>query len=130
MPEVTIEIGGRHFDVACQEGEEEFLHGAAGFLNEEAQVLASQLGRIPEARMLLMAGLMLADKTFNMQKSVEALEAQNKQMAAELEQMRNAPAPQPQRIEVPVVPSNVTDSLAEIAARVEALADSLESSDR
>jgi len=37
--------------------------------------------------------------------------------------MRNAPVPAPERIEVPVVPSNVTDALAEIAARTEALAE-------
>jgi len=63
MPEVTISIGGRNFDVACQEGEESYLHAAAKMLDEEAQVLSDQVGRMPEARMLLMAGLMLADKT-------------------------------------------------------------------
>ncbi|MEP2263505.1 MAG: cell division protein ZapA, partial [Paracoccaceae bacterium] len=62
MPEVTINIGGRPFAVACQEGEEHFLQSAAGFLDNEAKSLMDQIGRLPEARMLLMAGLMLADK--------------------------------------------------------------------
>ena len=62
MPEVTINIGGRPFAVACQEGEEHYLRTAAKLLDDEAQVLANQAGRMPEARMLLMAGLMLADK--------------------------------------------------------------------
>ena len=61
MPEVTIRIGGRAFDVSCQEGEESYLHAAARMLDDEAQVLSDQIGRMPEARMLLMAGLMLAD---------------------------------------------------------------------
>ena len=28
MPEVTIEIGGRQFEVACQDGEEHYLRSA------------------------------------------------------------------------------------------------------
>ena len=62
MPEVQITIGDRQFEVACNAGEEDYLHAAARMLDEEAAVLASQIGRVPEARMLLMAGLMLADK--------------------------------------------------------------------
>ena len=62
MPEVTISVGGRDFQVACQEGEEHFLRSAAGMLDSEAQVLLGQIGRVPENRMLLMSGLMLADK--------------------------------------------------------------------
>ena len=63
MPEVEITIGGRSFEVACQEGEEQYLQAAARMLDAEASVLVDQIGRVPEARMLLMAGLMLADKT-------------------------------------------------------------------
>lgn len=126
MPEVTIQIGGRGFKVACQEGEEKFLHSAAGMLDEEAQVLADQIGRIPEARMLLMAGLMLADKTAAYEERVRTVEAQLAQRTAELEEVRQAPAPEPERVEVPVVPSSVTDTLAELAARAEALAAEIE----
>lgn len=119
MPEVTIEIGGRKFDVACRAGEEEYLFAAAKLLDDEARVLTEQVGRVPEARMLLMAGLMLADKTAAYADRIRELEA-------ELEGLRAAPAPQPERIEVPVVPETVTEALAELAARAEALADSVE----
>ena len=37
--EVEISIGGRSFDVACQEGEEHYLIAAARLLDGEAQVL-------------------------------------------------------------------------------------------
>ncbi|WP_445811313.1 cell division protein ZapA, partial [Yoonia sp.] len=36
MPQVEIFIGGRTFEVACQEGEEHFLHSAAAMLDAEA----------------------------------------------------------------------------------------------
>ena len=63
MPEVTIEIGGRQFEVACQDGEEHYLRSAEKLLDAEASVLQEQIGRMPEPRMLLMSALMLADKT-------------------------------------------------------------------
>ena len=62
MPEVKIELGGRRFEVACQPGEEDYLISAATALNEEASNIGQQLGRLSESRMLLMAGLMLADQ--------------------------------------------------------------------
>ncbi|MBZ8119051.1 cell division protein ZapA [Roseovarius sp. LXJ103] len=123
MPEVDIQIGGRTFQVSCQPGEEHYLHSAAKMLDDEAAVLATQTGRIPEARMLLMAGLMLADKTAGMQDKLREAEDKMAEKEAELAQMRNAPTPAPERIEVPVVPGDVTDALAEIAARTEALAE-------
>ncbi|MGK7653280.1 MULTISPECIES: cell division protein ZapA [unclassified Roseovarius] len=127
MPEVEIEIGGRTFEVACQEGEEHYLHAAAKMLDEEASVLSAQIGRIPESRMLLMAGLMLADKTAGVQDKLREAADKMAEKEAELDQLRNAPQPQPERVEVAVIPEQVTESLAEIAARAESLADQIES---
>lgn len=126
MPEVVISIGGRQFEVACQEGEEKYLHSAAKMLDVEAQTLASQIGRIPEPRMLLMAGLMLADKTAAMEDKVREVEEQLAAAQAELTALQNKPAPAPERIEVPVIPSSVTETLAEVAARTESLATAIE----
>ncbi|PUB19167.1 cell division protein ZapA [Yoonia sediminilitoris] len=123
MPQVEISIGGRTFEVACQEGEEHFLHSAAAMLNIEASHLADQMGRMPEARMLLMAGLMLADKTAGLEDKMRKVEAEAAQLRAQYETLQSQPAPAPERIEVPVVPSGVVDTLAEIAARAEALAE-------
>lgn len=126
MPEVTITIGGRNFDVACQEGEEHYLHSAAKMLDTEAQALASQIGRIPEPRMLLMAGLMLADKTAAMEDKVRQMEDRVGELQTSLTELQNQPVPEPQKIEVPVIPDIVIGSLAEIAARSESLASLVE----
>jgi cell division protein ZapA len=126
MPEVTVEIGGRSFEVACQEGEERFLRTAAGLLDTEAQTLAEQIGRLPEARMLLMAGLMLADKTAGLEEQLRLTEERLAGLKVQYDGLRSAPRPQPERIEVPVIPPQLADSLAEIAARAEALADAVE----
>ena len=126
MPEVEIRIGGRAFEVSCQEGEEHFLFSAAKLLDAEAAVLTEQIGRLPEGRMLLMAGLMLADRTAGLDDRVKEANAQIATLKAEVEQLKNRPAPAPERVEVPVIPPQVTESLAELAARAEALAQSAE----
>ncbi|GAA6198270.1 cell division protein ZapA [Pseudophaeobacter sp.] len=126
MPEVTIHIGGRGFEVSCQLGEESYLHSAAKMLDDEAQVLSDQIGRMPEARMLLMAGLMLADKTAAVEDRIKEVEAELAERVAELEALKNTPAPEPERIEVPVVPPQVPEALAELAARAESLAQQIE----
>lgn len=126
MPEVTIHIGGRGFEVSCQEGEESYLQAAAKMLDDEAQVLSDQIGRMPEARMLLMAGLMLADKTAAVEDKIKVVEAKLAEREAEIASLRNAPAPEPERVEIAVIPPSVTDTLAELAARAEALAEQVE----
>jgi cell division protein ZapA (FtsZ GTPase activity inhibitor) len=73
MPEVQIEIGGRSYTVACQDGEETFLRAAAKMLDTEATVVLGQIGRMPSDRMLLMAGLMLADKTAAQEDELKSL---------------------------------------------------------
>ncbi len=126
MPEVTIEIGGRTFDVACQEGEEHFLHSAAGFLDNEAKALMDQIGRLPESRMLLMAGLMLADKHAGAEDQMKQMEDKVAQQEAWIEELQSRPQPEPERMEVAVIPDQVAESMAELAARAEALAEAAE----
>lgn len=126
MPDVEIIIGGRSFEVSCQEGEEHYLQSAAKMLDNEATILTAQTGRLPEVRMLLMSGLMLADKTEGMEDQLRDANSKIAGIEAELAQLRGAPAPEPTRIEVPVVPDSVTDTMAEIAARAEAMAAEIE----
>lgn len=118
MPDVTISIGGRDFEVACQDGEEHFLRAAAKMLDNEATALVGQIGRMPEARMLLMAGLMLADKAAGLEDQLRAAE----ERAVVAERVAANARANPERIEVPVIPEIVTETFAEIAARAEALA--------
>lgn len=126
MPNVEIEIGGRSFEVACQEGEEHYLLSAARMLDTEASTLAGQIGRLTESRMLLMAGLMLADKTAGVEDRLREAEEKLAAQEARIAELESQPAAEPERVEVPVVPDSVTRTLAELAARAEALADETE----
>lgn len=84
MPEVIVEIGSRSYGVSCNEGEESQLLEAAKLLNVEADTLLSQIGRMPEARMLLMAGLMLSDRFKEMEWNVQSAEEQVKTLQSQL----------------------------------------------
>lgn len=136
MPEIVIEIGGRDFTVACQDGEEGFLRSAAAMLDAEAGAILEQVGRMPTDRMLLMAGLMLADKAAGIEEDMTRLQRQHTALtekAAEAEEQLTQRARQIADLQdakgpetVAVIPTEVQDHLAELAARAEALADELE----
>lgn len=112
MPELEVSIGGKGFQVSCQPGEEHFLRSAAAMLDAEATPLIAQMGRLPEAKMLLMAGLMLADKTAAIEDELRTLRARVTELEARPVATRD----------VAVIPPQVAETLAEIAARAEAMA--------
>ena len=96
MTELEISIGGRIFSVACDNEEQEKVKEAAALINEEADSIQSQLGRLPESKMLLLSALMIADRLVDVEteskvfkeKSEDLSDLKNKNQ--ELEQHRNA----------------------------------------
>ncbi|HWL57476.1 MAG TPA: cell division protein ZapA [Paracoccus sp. (in: a-proteobacteria)] len=115
MAEVEFTIGHKSYTLSCQAGEERLLKRAAALLDTEAQAIIGQAGRMPEPRLLLLAGLMLADRTSSFEDRAIAAER-------ELARLRN----NPQRVEVPIVPPSLMEGMAELAARAEALAQKAE----
>jgi cell division protein ZapA len=71
MPELILEIGGRVFEVACEPGQEFSLERAGRLLDKEAARIADAG---TEKRMLLLAGLMLADSMTELQEQLRATE--------------------------------------------------------
>ena len=126
MPEQIITIGHKEFTVACQPGEEPYLISAAEMLDVEARTLMEQIGRVPAERMLLMAGLMLADKTAEAEDKLKSAQAEIEALREEVSRLQSRPEPAPRRVEVPVIPADLTDALTELAARAESVADALE----
>ncbi len=95
MTELEISIGGRIFSVACDNEEQEKVKEAAALINEEADSIQSQLGRLPESKMLLLSALMIADRLADVEteskvfkeKSGDFIDLKNKNQ--ELERHRN-----------------------------------------
>ncbi len=126
MPEVTIKIGERPFKVACPDGEESQLEAARAILNAEAQVLVAHAGRMPEAQMLLMSGLMLAERAISLEEKVKAVEAEIELMRQILKDTPPEIKTLTKEVKVAVIPAELLESLAELSARAESAADNLE----
>jgi cell division protein ZapA len=126
MPEVTIKIGQRPYTVNCPEGEEPQLQKARDALDAEASTLLAQAGRVPEAQMLLMSGLMLADRTLALQEQLRATEAALEQAQQASQEVYQEIKTVVKEVEVPMVPIALLETLAELSARAEATADDLE----
>ncbi|MEM8849720.1 MAG: cell division protein ZapA [Pseudomonadota bacterium] len=128
MPEMTIEIGGRAFTVACQDGEEGYLTSAAEMLDREAQTLLAAGSRLTQDRMLLMAGLMLADKSLSAEEELRALDRRLAQQTQLLDELQAKPDGKVEVREVEkevvreTVPQDAIDRLEGLAAQAEALA--------
>lgn len=62
MPQVTLRINGFAYSVACQDGQEDHLQSMAAEIDRQMDEIKE--GGTPggEARMLVMAALLLADK--------------------------------------------------------------------
>ncbi len=72
MAQVTVDIGGYAYKLACRDGEEERLHRLAGYLNDKVAELTQALGQVAEGRMLLMAALMVTDELFEAREGTAA----------------------------------------------------------
>jgi cell division protein ZapA len=117
MPELEVQIGGRAFKVTCADGQEHFLRSAAAMLDAEvAPLLSPTEPRPPDAKMLLTAGLMLADRTAAVEDELRGLRARIAALEAKPTATRD----------VAVIPPQVIETLAEIAARAEAVAARIE----
>ena len=96
MTELEISIGGRIFSVACETEEEEKVKKAAALINEEADSIQTQLGRLPEAKMLLLSALMIADRLVDVESDSKILHERSEDLSnikkknEELEQQKNA----------------------------------------
>ncbi len=62
MAQVTITINGRNYPVACDAGEEKRIGELARSVDEKVKGFARESGPAGEARLLLLAALVLADE--------------------------------------------------------------------
>jgi cell division protein ZapA len=112
MGQVGITINGRKYEIACEEGQEERLTRLGAYVDERTSELVKSVGNVGDARLMVMTGLLVADKLFDAFAEVEKLRA-------EIAQTKQTPAP-----------ANADDKLAPlidaIAERIEDIAANLE----
>jgi cell division protein ZapA len=77
MPEIHLTVNGRSYPVACEEGQETRIKELAQYLDRKTAEFVAKLGQIGEARLLVLAALVITDEL------AEAQAALRRQAAAE-----------------------------------------------
>jgi cell division protein ZapA len=73
MPEVNVEINGRKYRMACEEGQEPHLLGLADRFNKSIDGLKDTFGEIGDNRLTVMAGIAVLDELVEAERRIAQL---------------------------------------------------------
>ena len=73
MADVDININSRTYRISCKDGEEDRIKSLSSQINNEVKSLVSKIGQLGEARMILLAALVLLDKSDDNQDKMEEI---------------------------------------------------------
>lgn len=62
MGQLTLRVNNQPYTLACRDGEEAQLVALAGYVDDKIQSIVKQVGQVGEARLMLMASLLIADE--------------------------------------------------------------------
>jgi cell division protein ZapA len=82
LPEVNVEINGRRYRMACEEGQQKHLIGLAQRFNTQVESLKGAVGEIGDNRLTVMAGIAVVDELAEAERRIAALEAQVSELTA------------------------------------------------
>ena len=108
MPQVTVQINGRGYQIACDEGQEAHLARLGNYIDNRIQELVASVGRIGDVRLLVMVSLLLADELSDAYAQLKVASA-DRGVAARMDREEN-----------------LAVALESVAQRIETIAESLE----
>ena len=76
MAQVIVLVNDRPYTMQCPDGEEDHLRELAKLLDTEVSRIKSNVGAVGDIRLLVMAGLMVADRLSESVRRIEELEDQ------------------------------------------------------
>ncbi|MEO6394959.1 MAG: cell division protein ZapA [Devosia sp.] len=117
MPDVNVEVDGKKYRMACEEGEEEHLLGLASRLDAKVAKLRASLGEVGDSRLLVMAGLAAMDELAEAERNIETLKAGVTELTS---------AGRDLTIEAEAMERGFSQRLAEAARRVESIASAID----
>jgi cell division protein ZapA len=121
MASLTINICGRSYDIACEDGQQEHVTRLAHAIDLRAQGILHQVGQVGEARLLVMLCLVLQDEIADLKASMPVLGSGE---ADELQKVADA-ARASLLDGLAKLDGQVAGSLDALAERVEAIAERL-----
>ena len=107
MSMVEIQVNGRRHQVQCGDGEEPRLRRLAAYIDSCTGKLLQQHGQLPEAKVLLLTSLLVADELSDAYEEVKRLKGQLDERTKRAD-------------------SEAAQALERVSARLEQLAEALE----
>ena len=117
MPEVNVEINGRKFRMACEEGQEPHLMALAQRFNEHIEGFKGVFGEIGDNRLTVMAGIAVMDELLEAERRIAHL----KEDIATLTEAGQALTEESEDLE-----RRFTKRLNEVARKVESIATAID----
>lgn len=117
MPEVNVEINGRRYRMACEEGQEAHLMGLAERFNASIERLKSSFGEIGDTRLTVMAGIAVLD---------ELVEAEGRIASLTQDVSNLTRAGQELTEEAEAIESRFAQRMSEAARKIEAIATAID----
>lgn len=117
MPEVNVEINGRKYRMACEEGQEAHLLGLAERFNKHVDAFKGDFGEIGDTRLTVMAGIAVMDELAEAERRIARL----KQDIASLTQAGEALTAESEDLE-----RRFAKRLNEVARKIEAIATAID----
>lgn len=110
MNHINVTINGRQYRMACEDGQEAHLNNLAEGLDARVSTLRGSFGEIGDARLTVMAAIMISDELLDAKQRLKAMEE-------ELSELRNVRADAAERARVTQVA--VAAALNSAAERIE-----------
>jgi len=113
MAEVSVEIAGKKYRMACEEGEEPHLLELAAELNRRIDGFKGSFGEIGDARLTVMAAIAVVDELAEAERRIEGLSVEIAELTA---------ANRDRVGETEALTRDFAERLSETARRVESIA--------
>jgi cell division protein ZapA len=75
MAQVAVTVNGRRYEISCDDGQEAHVFRLAEQIDRRVAQLVASVGQVGDARLLLLASLLLADETAEMRTELARLRA-------------------------------------------------------
>jgi cell division protein ZapA len=122
VPKIEVSLAGRTYPVVCGEGEQaHVLELAAGFDTILRRVAQGAQGAT-DAQLLVLAGLTMADKVYDLEGETETLRGDVRALEAHLAEMRSQMDALKAGTVTPEEEAEVAAAVEHLTARVEAIA--------
>ena len=115
MAQVTVQIDGKAYRMACEEGQEAHLTDLASRFDRYVAHLRSQFGEIGDTRLTVMAGIMVMDELAEATRKLQGLESELETLRKSRDSMLSSSSKSDELLVATL--SELTGQINEIAAK-------------